>query len=65
MTNGTAELSELERLKLENYALKYNMLQTQLQQIAAERQAYLRQLVADHPGYVWNEAQGVLAAEPQ
>lgn len=66
MINGAAELTEIERLRLENYALKFNALQTQLQQVAAERRAYILKVESDHPGYMWDEIRGLVSndAEP-
>ena len=62
MDNGN-ELSEIERLKLENFALKQHVMQTQLQQVNAERIAFTRQLEIDHPGYSWVEGQGLLKVD--
>lgn len=60
MTNG--ELTELERVKLENFALKHNTLQQQLQMNLAERAAYIRGIETAHPGYQWDEQQGLVTA---
>lgn len=62
MTNGT--LTELERTKLENFALKHNALQQQMQMILAERAAYIRIVEEAHPGHRWDEQQGLVSAEP-
>lgn len=59
MSNG--ELSEVERLKLENYALRHSIMQGNLQQLLVERNAYLKQLEENHPGYAWDETRGLLA----
>lgn len=61
MTNGTIELTEIERLKMENYALKFNMLQSQINTIVAERAAFIKVIEADHPGYVWTDQNGLVA----
>ena len=61
MNNGVAELTELERTKLENYALKHNLVQQQLQRIVDERSAYIRQIEEAHPGYAWDEQKGLVA----
>ena len=60
----TETLTELEQAKLENFALKHNMLQQQQQQIVAMRAAYLKQVEAAHPGYVWDEQKGLVPDEP-
>ena len=62
--NTNEPLTELERTKLENYALKHNLVQQQLQQIVAERTAYIQQIVAAHPGCTWDEQKGLLRDEP-
>jgi hypothetical protein len=55
------ELTELESTKMENFGLKYNLVQQQLQRIGAERAAYIRQIEAAHPGHRWDEQQGLVA----
>ena len=62
-SNGT--LNELERVRLENFALKHNAIQQQLQINLAERNAFIRQIEAAHPGYLWREDQGLVKDEPQ
>lgn len=56
----TEQLSELERVKLENNTLRIALLQNQLQQTHNERAAFLQQLEAAHPGYEWSEQNGRL-----
>lgn len=53
------QLSEIERLKMENFALKHNMLQSQLALITTERQAFIKSLEETHPGYYWDEQKGL------
>ena len=60
-SNGT--LSELERVKMENFGLKHNALQQQLQANLGARAAFIDELVAAHPGYVWNEQHGLVLSE--
>lgn len=57
------EMTETERLKMENFALRHQILQQQLQQIVAERAAYIKQIEAAHPGSEWDERQGLVAVE--
>lgn len=61
MENGKAELTELERVKMENFALKHSAMQQQQQANLAARAAYIRQIEAAHPGYRWNEERGLVA----
>ena len=61
MSNGT--LTETENLKLENFALKQHVMQTQLQQITAERASFIKQVEIDHPGYSWQEGKGLVKME--
>ena len=56
--NGT--LSELERVKLENFALRHNTLQQQIHVNLTARGAFIRELEVAHPGYRWEDEQGVL-----
>ena len=52
------ELSETERLKLENLQLKIHILQQQLQQLANERDTFIKGIEDANPGYVWDEQKG-------
>jgi hypothetical protein len=54
------ELTELERLKLENIALKYNVLQQQSAALLQERVAIIQQVENDHPGWKWRDPQGLV-----
>jgi hypothetical protein len=53
----------MERLKLENFALKHNVMQQQLQANIAARAAFLREMEAAHPGYRWDEQNGLVLIE--
>lgn len=57
------ELSELERVKMENYTLRILFLQQQLQQMQSERTTFICQIMDAHPGYEWSETQGLVAKE--
>jgi hypothetical protein len=65
MTNGKAEFTEIEQLKLENFALRFNAAQIHLQQIMAERGAYINDILSRHPGYKWVEGEGLVAEQPK
>lgn len=65
MKNGAEEqqpgqLSELERVKLDNFALKHNAIQQQLNANLIERGAYIKQVEAAHPGYQWRDQEGLV-----
>ena len=60
---GPPQLTEFERLKMENFALRNQVLQTQLQQLFADRTAYLETLKTNHPGCVWDEQRGLVVAD--
>jgi hypothetical protein len=53
------ELTELQRVKMENYALRYNLLQQQTQQVINERASFISQLEEAYPGYEWREGFGL------
>lgn len=62
MENGKAiELTELERTKLENFALKHNALQQQSQANLQARAAFIQEIEAAHPGYRWDDQKGLIA----
>ena len=56
-------LTELERIKMENFALRYNLLQQQTQQVINERASLISQLEASRPGYEWREGYGLVEKE--
>ena len=58
MVNGS--LTEVELLRLENFALKHANLQQAIQQNLAARTKYIQGVEAAHPGYQWNEPSGGL-----
>ena len=57
------ELSELERVKMENNTLRMVLLQQQLQQVQNERHMLIYQMEATHPGYEWRENYGLVEKE--
>jgi Trp operon repressor len=58
MTNG--ELTELERVRLENFMLRHNSIQRELQTNLAARAAFIQEVEAAHPGYRWDEGAGLV-----
>jgi hypothetical protein len=53
-------LTEVERLKLDNYNLRIHILQQQVQQMLIERDTHLRSIEAAHPGFEWSETEGLV-----
>lgn len=58
--NDNSKLTEVEQLKLENFNLKHNILNTQVQSNWAARAAFIKQVEADHPGYSWDDTKGLI-----
>lgn len=48
------QLSEVERLKIENLTLKAQALQGQLQELNRQYSELVGQITAEHPGYIYN-----------
>jgi hypothetical protein len=67
MTNGapqeTPQLTELQRVKLENFTLKHINLQSALNANMAERAAFCKSIVDEHPGYMWRDPDGLMPEE--
>lgn len=57
------ELTEVERLKMENYNLRIHILQQQTQQMITERQTLVRSIEEAHPGFEWDESRGLVERE--
>jgi len=57
------DLTEVERLKLENLNLKRFALETQLQQVLVERGKLIEQIEEKHPGWHWKDAAGFVPDE--
>lgn len=58
------QLTELERVKLENFALKHTALQQQVQANLIARAGFIQQIEAAHPGYRWNDQSGLVKEGP-
>jgi hypothetical protein len=58
--NKPEQLTELEQLRMENIALKYQNLQTQLKSLVEERQVIIIGINHNHPGYEWNDNSGLV-----
>lgn len=57
------QLTEMEQVKLENFVLRHNSLQQQLQNNLAARAAFIAEIEANRPGYRWDEQKGLVLAE--
>jgi hypothetical protein len=60
-----AEISEFERVKMENYALRTVFMQQQLQQIQIERATFVQEMEAAHPGYEWQDPYGLVEKQEE
>lgn len=58
------DLTETERLKLENVALKKALLESQMQLVRDEHTSLVKQLERDRPGWRWQEPQGFVEGDP-
>jgi hypothetical protein len=61
--NGNGQLTDLERTKMENFALKHNLIQQQLQAIVMERANYIQSIETAHPGFKWDEREGLVPTD--
>jgi hypothetical protein len=59
------ELTEMERLKLENMTLRMMFLQQQTQQLQAERASLISKIEETHPGSEWREGYGLVEKEEE
>lgn len=55
------ELTELQKLKLENFSLKHNALQQQLQVNLSMRAAFIKEIETENPDYRWDEQKGFVS----
>lgn len=53
-------LTELERLKMENFTLRIVVMQQQLQQAQTERAVFIAKLEQAYPGMEWDEQRGLV-----
>jgi hypothetical protein len=65
MPNPVPELTETERLKLENFALRQFALETQLRQNTIDRVFFLRSIEEKHPGWRWQDPEGLVEKEDE
>jgi hypothetical protein len=60
-----ADLSEVERLKMENLNLRMMFMQQQMQQLQAERLALITKIEDANPGCEWREGYGLVEKEEE
>jgi hypothetical protein len=60
------ELTEIERLKLENFTLRHITFEAQLRQNQLDRAVFLKSLEETYPGWRWQDPEGLVeVAEPR
>ena len=57
--------TEVQRLKLENLQLRATLLSQQQQALQQEYGALVQQIIAEHPGYIWNPQTAALQLAPK
>jgi hypothetical protein len=60
MDQKQEQLTEIEHLKMENIALKYQALQSQMQLLVEERKNLILGINAAHPNYEWRDPNGLV-----
>ena len=55
------DLTEVERLKMENLSLKRFALDTQMRQVQGEYESLIKSIEQKHPGWHWKEGVGFVA----
>lgn len=58
------QITELERTKLENLGLKFQLLQQQQQQLQQSYAETVRQIQTEHPGYIFDAQTSTLRKQP-
>jgi hypothetical protein len=56
-------LTEIERLRLENFALRHIAFEAQLRQNQVDRAVFLKSLEETYPGWRWQDPEGLVAKE--
>jgi hypothetical protein len=56
-------LSEIERLKLENFTLRHIAFESQLRQNQVDRAVFLKSLEETYPGWKWQDPDGLVEKE--
>jgi hypothetical protein len=55
----------MERLKLENFTLRHIAFEAQLRQNTIDRAHFLHGIEEAHPGWRWQDPQGLVPADPE
>ena len=64
VTEALPQLTELERTRLENLQLKFQLLQQQQQQLQQSYADTVRQIQTEHPGYIFDAQSSTLRKQP-
>jgi hypothetical protein len=57
------ELTEVQKLKLENFTLRHIAFEAQLRQNQLDRAQFLHSVELEHPGWRWQDPQGLVPKE--
>jgi hypothetical protein len=57
------KMTELETVRMENFALRILFMQNQLQQVQNERAAFIQLMERAYPGCEWREGSGLVEKE--
>jgi hypothetical protein len=63
--NHSPQLSEFEKLKLENFVLRQYALESQLRQNTVDRAIFLHGIEEAHPGWRWRDPEGLVPMEDE
>lgn len=58
------ELTEIETLRLENIALKYRAMESQMQSLLRDRTVVIQQIEERLPGWKWHDPDGLIPEPP-
>jgi len=59
------ELTEVEKLKLENFTLRHIAIEAQLRQNTMDRALFLHAIEQAHPGWRWQDPDGLVPIEEE
>lgn len=59
----TPELTEVQKLKLENFTLRHIAFESQMRQNQLDRAQFIHTIEQAHPGWRWEDPQGLVENE--